>query len=93
MNPKVMPGVKCTLVALAIGLGGCSKGNWVDAPQLCPFVLQIAKETAEGKAAPNSKEATDGIVRMTAQDACGKAGKSYTGQYDCEDGHSRVKCE
>lgn len=79
------------ILAAAFVAGG-DKGTWVDVPMLCGFVQQMEKE---GKATndPSTKETIDGFAKLEGQTVCGRAGKSYTGIYDCEDGRSRVKCE
>jgi hypothetical protein len=79
--------------AVATGVAGCNNGSWVDAPTLCSFQQTIDKERAEGKATPESEEAVAGFTKMGAQEACGRVGKSFTGDIDCEDGNSRVKCK
>lgn len=81
------------MVAVAALVAACNNGSWVDAPTLCSFRERVEKEKAEGKAAPDSEEAVAGITKMGAQEACGRVGKSFTGDIDCEDGNSRVKCK
>jgi hypothetical protein len=82
-----------SIATVATAVTGCNNGSWVDAPTLCPVRQTNDKERAEGKATPESEEAAAGFTKMGAQEACGRVGKSFTGDIDCEDGNSRVKCK
>jgi len=62
---------------------GCSSGSWVDNPGMSYF--------AEGK----SEEKRGQLAEETAPGVCMVAGKSYTGDWKCEDDGTRckVKCK
>ena len=72
---------------------GCDRGTWVDVPLLCGMVKQLETEGKTTNAEAKAKETVDGWTKLEGQGACGKAGKSYSGTYDCDDGKSRVRCE
>lgn len=81
------------IAAAAAALAGCDSGSWVDAPTVCSFRQMTDKERAEGKVTAKDEEAVSGLTKMAAQGVCGHVGKSFTGDVDCEDGNSRVKCK
>jgi hypothetical protein len=83
------------LFVLVIGgwsLCGCNNGSWVDAPKLCPFLQAMEQEKAQGKSDPEAEKITAELTKASGQEACGIAGKSWTGEYDCAEGKSRVRC-
>jgi hypothetical protein len=80
-------------VSLAGAVAGCDRGSWVDVPTLCIMLEGMEKQGKEQNREAEAEKKILDFARLNGQGACGQVGKSYTGDYDCDGDHSRVKCE
>jgi hypothetical protein len=73
------------MLSISACISGCNNGNWKDAGILLASSICDPKLASdkEGQAAVN------GFARLE----CGKLGKTFTGDYRCEDGAGQIKCK
>ena len=84
------------LLAFAWLAAGCDSGNWVDGSWLvgCQAQSEVAKaaDSKDPAEVAKAETAKQGMT-LEARATCSKSGKTFTGDFRCENGAGQVKCK
>jgi hypothetical protein len=99
--------MKAPLLISVVLVAGCNSGHWVDVPilngYLCNKDEAIASQTKllsqpvsgsiPGLTPDQVKKDLEDGLTLQGQQACGKAGGTFSGDSRCENGAGQVKCK
>ncbi len=92
--------------SFALATAACDSGHWVDVPAINEYMckrdeavamaIKLNAPISASLPAPTPdevKKSLESALTMRGQEACGKAGATFTGDSRCENGAGQVKCK